>query len=99
MQKQLRQAKAAGIVFGPANGWLTFVPYAGLAAYRSAGEARFADYLSKLTGLPVLYYCYAEIRQLRAGYALRVRQEATGRRRPGRSASFAPLAQPPSRRR
>ena len=60
VQKQLRQAKAAGIVFGPANGWLTFVPYAGLAAYRSAGEARFADYLSKLTGLPVLYYCYAE---------------------------------------
>ena len=59
-QKLLRQAKAAGIVFGPANGWLTFVPYAGLAAYRSAGEARFADYLSKLTGLPVLYYCYAE---------------------------------------
>ena len=60
VQKLLRQAKAAGIVFGPANGWLTFVPYAGLAAYRSAGEARFADYLSKLTGLPVLYYCYAE---------------------------------------
>ena len=59
-QKLLRQAKAAGIVFGPANGWLTFVPYAGLAAYRSAGEARFADYLSNLTGLPVLYYCYAE---------------------------------------
>ncbi|WFU26010.1 hypothetical protein QA649_07315 [Bradyrhizobium sp. CB1717] len=59
-QKLLRQAKAAGIVFGPANGWLTFVPYAGLAAYRSAGEARFADHLAKLTGLPVLYYCYAE---------------------------------------
>ena len=59
-QKQLRQAKAAGIVFGPANGWLTFVPYAGLAAYRRAGEARFADYLATLTGLPVLYYCHAE---------------------------------------
>ena len=59
-QKLLRQAKAAGIVFGPANGWLTFVPYAGLAAYRNAGEARFADYLAKLTGLPALYYCYAE---------------------------------------
>jgi hypothetical protein len=59
-QRLLRQAKAAGIVFGPANGWLTFVPYPGLSAYRSAGEARFADYLSNLTGLPVLYYCYAE---------------------------------------
>ncbi|MDX3971732.1 MAG: PepSY domain-containing protein [Bradyrhizobium sp.] len=59
-QKLLRQAKAAGIVFGPANGWLTFVPYAGLAAYRSAGEARFADYLATLIGLPVLYYCHAE---------------------------------------
>lgn len=59
-QKLLRQAKASGVVFGPANGWLTFVPYAGLASYRSAGEARFADYLAKLTGLPVLYYCYAE---------------------------------------
>ncbi|HEX9212644.1 MAG TPA: hypothetical protein VF901_19245 [Bradyrhizobium sp.] len=59
-QKLLRQAKASGVVFGPANGWLSFVPYAGLASYRSAGEARFADYLAKLTGLPVLYYCYAE---------------------------------------
>ncbi|MDN5003649.1 hypothetical protein ACFQZO_22705 [Bradyrhizobium sp. GCM10027634] len=58
--KLLRLAKASGVVFGPANGWLTFVPYAGLATYRSAGEARFADYLAKLTGLAVLYYCYAE---------------------------------------
>lgn len=59
-QKALRQAKIGGVVFGPANGWLSLVPYAGLASYRSAGEARFADYLAKLTGLPVLYYCYAE---------------------------------------
>ena len=59
-QKTLRQAKISGVVFGPANGWLTFVPYADLAKYRNAGEARFADYLSRLTGLPVLYYCYAE---------------------------------------
>lgn len=60
VQKLLRQAKASGVVFGPANGWLTFIPYAGLAVYRDGGEARFADYLTKLTGLPVLYYCYAE---------------------------------------
>lgn len=60
VQKLLRGAKAGGVVFGPANGWLTFVPYAGLGSYRNAGEARFADYLAKLTGLPVLYYCYAE---------------------------------------
>lgn len=59
-QKVLRQAKVSGVVFGPANGWLSFVPYAGLASYRNAGEARFADYLAKQTGLPVLYYCYAE---------------------------------------
>jgi hypothetical protein len=59
-QKLLRQAKLSGVIFGPANGWLTFVPYANLAKYRNADGPRFADYLSKLTGLAVLYYCYAE---------------------------------------
>jgi hypothetical protein len=58
VQKVLRQAKVSGVVFGPANGWLTFVPYPKSVMYR--GEARFADYLSKLTRRPVLYYFYAE---------------------------------------
>jgi hypothetical protein len=58
--KLLRQAKLSGLTFGPANGWLTFVPYADLAHYRKADGPRFATDLSRLTGLPVLHYCYAE---------------------------------------
>jgi len=60
VQKQLRQAKLSGVIFGPANGWLTFVPYANSASYRKEEGLGFADYLSRLTGLPVLHYCYAE---------------------------------------
>ena len=60
VQKLLRQAKLSGVIFGPAHGWLTFVPYANLAKYRNADGPGFADYLSKLTGLAVLHYCYAE---------------------------------------
>jgi hypothetical protein len=60
VQKLLRQAKLSGVIFGPANGWLTFVPYADSVKYRKADGPNFADYLSRLTGLPVLHYCYAE---------------------------------------
>lgn len=60
VQKLLRHAKLSGVIFGPANGWLTFVPYAGSARYRQADGPGFADYLSRLTGLAVLHYCYAE---------------------------------------
>lgn len=60
VQKLLRQAKLSGVIFGPANGWLTFVPYANSPKYRNADGSGFADYLSKLTGLAVLHYCYAE---------------------------------------
>jgi len=60
VQKQLRQAKLSGVIFGPANGWLTFVPYADLTEYRKADGPKFADRLSRLTGLAVLHYCYAE---------------------------------------
>jgi hypothetical protein len=60
VQKLLRQAKLSGVIFGPANGWLTFVPYANLAKYRNADGPSFAVYLSTLTGLTVLHYCYAE---------------------------------------
>jgi hypothetical protein len=60
VQKLLRHAKLSGVIFGPANGWLTFVPYADSAPYRNADGSRFADYLSRLTGLTVVHYCYAE---------------------------------------
>jgi hypothetical protein len=60
VQKQLRQAKLSGLVFGPAHGWLTFVPYANLANYRNAEGASFAEHLARLTGLAVLHYSYAE---------------------------------------
>jgi hypothetical protein len=60
VQKLLRHAKLGGVTFGPANGWLTFVPYAESSQYRNEGGPRFADYLSKLTGLTTLHYCYAE---------------------------------------
>ncbi|MDB5620160.1 MAG: hypothetical protein JWQ24_4398, partial [Tardiphaga sp.] len=59
-QKRLRHAKLSGVIFGPANGWLTFVPYADSARYRKADGPGFADYLSGLTGLSFLHYCYAE---------------------------------------
>jgi hypothetical protein len=59
-QATLRQAKLSGIIFGPANGWLTFVPYAQSKQYRMAGGPRFADYLSGRTRLTTLRYCYAE---------------------------------------
>ena len=36
-QKLLRQAKAAGIVFGPANDWLTFVPLRWLGGVPKCG--------------------------------------------------------------
>jgi hypothetical protein len=60
VQKLLREAKFSGVTFGPTNGWLTFVPYADSARYRNAEGPRFAEYLCKLTGLAILYYCYAE---------------------------------------
>jgi hypothetical protein len=60
-QQRLRQAKISGIVFGPANGWLTFVPYANLDAFRSSGDpANFAAPLSRILDAPVIYYNYAE---------------------------------------
>jgi hypothetical protein len=60
VQKLLRHAKVAGVTFGPAKGWLTIVPYAESSQYRNEGGPRFADYLSKLTGVTTLHYCYAE---------------------------------------
>ena len=58
--KVLRDARFSGVAFAPANGWLTFIPYANAAPYRDADGPLFADVLCKLTGRTVLYYCYAE---------------------------------------
>jgi hypothetical protein len=61
VQQRLRQAKISGIAFGPANGWLTFVPYANLDALRSSGDpANFAARLSHVLGAQVIHYNYAQ---------------------------------------
>ena len=60
VQKLLREAKLAGVTFGPGGGWLTFVPYANSNLYRDGGGPQFAESLSRLTRRPVLYYLYAE---------------------------------------
>ena len=93
--------KPRGIVFGPANGWLTFVPYAGLAAYRSAGEAAFCGLsFEAALAFAVLHYCYAEDHGWSFALADSVRplvqfacwwDQHTGRRaRPVRSACLSP---------
>jgi hypothetical protein len=59
--QRLRKAKISGLAFGPANGWLTFVPYANLAELRGhADSPLFAQRLSRLTGSEVLHYRFAE---------------------------------------
>jgi hypothetical protein len=60
-QQRLRRAKISGIVFGPANRWLTFVPYANLQAYHARVDPTdFAADLSRVVGCPVLHYRYGE---------------------------------------
>jgi hypothetical protein len=60
-EQRLRRSKVSGIVFGPADHWLTFVPYANLPAYRRRVEpADFTADLSRIVGCPVLHYRYAE---------------------------------------
>jgi hypothetical protein len=58
--KALRTAKVSGITFGPANGWLSFVPYENSPPYRNADELRFAEKLSRISGRVVLHYRFAE---------------------------------------
>ena len=61
VKKRLSDAKLAGIVFGPANGWLTFVPYEELNDYREAGGSHgLAVRMSQLLNAPVLWYLHAE---------------------------------------
>jgi hypothetical protein len=58
--QRLRRAKISGVVFGPANGWLTFVPYENLPAYEQRGDTDFAPYLSQILGSIILHYRYGE---------------------------------------
>lgn len=57
-KQRLRRARLAGIVFGPSNGWLTFIPYEDLKCF-SQGSS-FAQQLSRVLGTVVLHYNYAE---------------------------------------
>ena len=51
-EQRLRRGKVSGLVFGPANRWLTFVPYANLQAYHARVDpADFAADLSRIVGL------------------------------------------------
>lgn len=47
-------AKLSGLVFGPANGWLTFVPYGGANPFEYVDGDWFAESLCNVTGCPVL---------------------------------------------
>ncbi len=59
--QRLRRARLAGITFGPSNGWLTFIPYEELKAFRDAqGEGVFARQLSQILSAAVLHYSYGE---------------------------------------
>jgi hypothetical protein len=61
VEKLLGTAKFSGLVFGPANGWLTFVPYADVHGTEATTEPRkFSAKLLQATGLPVLAYSYVE---------------------------------------
>jgi hypothetical protein len=62
VEARLLRAKLSGLVFGPANGWLTFVPYGGANPFAYVDGDWFAENLSNVTGCPVLSYCYGEDR-------------------------------------
>jgi hypothetical protein len=61
VRQRLRQARMAGLVFGPANGWLTFVPYEDNHEFRGRSTAEgFTQDLSRVVGGLVLHYTYGE---------------------------------------
>jgi hypothetical protein len=61
VKQRLRQARLAGIIFGPSGGWLTFIPYEELTAYRRSmvGDA-FTVQLSRVLSATVLHYNFSE---------------------------------------
>lgn len=60
-ERQLLTAGYAGMVFGPKNGWLTFVPFAeGPEAFEALDPAGLSPKLSEVTDSLVLQYCYGE---------------------------------------
>jgi len=61
VKQLLRQARLAGIIFGPSGGWLTFIPYEELTAYRRSmvGDA-FTVQLSRVLSATVLHYNFSE---------------------------------------
>jgi hypothetical protein len=58
-EKALLEAGYRGLVFGPKNGWLTFVPYADGDADIDQ-LASFSPRLSEAVGATILHYTYAE---------------------------------------
>jgi hypothetical protein len=58
--KKLKAAGLAGLAFGPANGWLTFVPYEEHSSYSAGAPDAFAKVLSRALNAPVLHYLFGE---------------------------------------
>jgi hypothetical protein len=58
---RLREAKLSGLVFGPKNGWLTFVPYRDTDGITgSHDDAGTANAIAATTGETVLYFQFAQ---------------------------------------
>jgi hypothetical protein len=60
VEARLLNAGLNGLIFGPANGWMTFVPYGGANPFEYANIDWFAENLGKLIGCTVLGYCFGE---------------------------------------
>jgi hypothetical protein len=61
-ERRLVAAKISGLAFGPANGWLTFVPFANSQGFDARDPVGAATALANATGSFVLQYTYAEVR-------------------------------------
>lgn len=59
-ERRLVAAKISGLAFGPANGWLTFVPYANSRGFDARDPVGAATALANATGSFVLQFTYAE---------------------------------------
>lgn len=59
-ERRLAAARISGLAFGPANGWLTFVPYANSPGLDARDPVGAATALANAAGSFVLQYTYAE---------------------------------------